>query len=54
MDYTHVGSLRLRYRWSDSVNLSLGTSYSENHSNFATSEYDSFSASFLISTRTQF
>lgn len=54
LDYTHVGSLGLGYRWSDSVNLSLGTSYSENHSNFATNEYDSFSASFLISTRTQF
>lgn len=54
MDHTHVGSLGLRYRWSDSVNLSLGTSYAENYSNFATNEYDSFSASFLISTRTQF
>lgn len=53
-DYSHLISTGFRYRLTESLNLGLNLSYNENHSNFSSSEYDSFSGSFLLSTRTRF
>ncbi len=53
-DYSHLVSAGMKYQLTDYLNLGLNVSYNENHSNFSSSEYDSFSGSFVLSTRTRF
>lgn len=60
MDYSHLLSAGVQYKWMENLNLGFNLSYNENHSNHQgptvgnNQEYDSFTASFSLSTRTRF
>jgi len=49
----YSGGASLTLQSSDNATLGMNVSYNENHSNFPSNEYDSFSGSFLLSTQTR-